>query len=465
MNGLMLFIVLSVNLFSAFLAGSGIRNLTQDVSLIIEAADTLAKLSGMFDRPTWHFLICLASAGVLQLAITAFWSLRSRAGGIMPLVIGLGASALSAWVSAAFLTLAGEEHLLRQQARLEAVAPARSALTSFSDSLRTTSVALQLVARQATELERVETTIGGTCPGNTDPGLGPRQRMRVRHAAVLATASAEADALAAEALQFDLDLQRANADDLAGVFARAVALSRSPRIASLRGTLAPIHTDLTEGWVDTGRTYTCPSPDFLATVDAALANLDSIVQIPTEMPVESAPSASDSSSLLSAAVIALIRGETPTSRLALYALGLASLIEMFQIGVIGMRERRLRALGLVPDGHDSFWEALPARGRKRQHLPTVLAALERYVWFDGKTDYFAMPVPSDAMARLPVSYFGMKLHHPSLRNFELDEIDPDWVESRNLGGRRFDLYALPKDLQRWRRVADRDMQAQMKVDG
>jgi hypothetical protein len=327
--------------------------------------------------------------------------------------------------------------------------------------MRATSQALQTAANKAIELENIETSVGGTCPGNTVASPGPRQRMRARHADVLSTASKNADTLASEALQLDFALQSANADELNVVFAKAVTLSRDPRISGLERDLTPIRSDLTTGWEDNGKTYTCPSPEFLTTIDAGIANLDQLTPISSDLPVESEPSTSDSSALLWASLVAVLMGGIPSSGTALGALGFASLVELFQIGMIGHRERKLRDLGLAPDKHDEFWAAGRGRGRKRKVLPEVLAALEKYRWFDGKTDIYAVPVlSSDVTARLPVSYFGLKLYHPSFRNFELEEIDPDWVASRNLQGHRFDLFEMPRKLQIWRRVADRDLHSE-----
>ena len=66
MSKLMLFIIVSVNIASAFMAGSGIRIVTQDASLVVDATQTMANMTGMFEPTTWHFAFSLAVAGLLH---------------------------------------------------------------------------------------------------------------------------------------------------------------------------------------------------------------------------------------------------------------------------------------------------------------------------------------------------------------------------------------------------------------
>lgn len=458
MNKLMLAMVLMVNLGSSYLAGSGIHDLTRNMDLMTNGAQTLTELTGWLNPSSWRFIVSMAIAATLQLAITVFWSLRARAGGLTLLVVAAFLSLSSAWLSATFVVLSGENLFLRQQSRMEAIAPARKVLSTFADQLHATSLGLQRAKTDAERLLKAEKETGGTCPGNRKSGPGPRLRMRDRHATMLTTAMTNASGLEQDALQLDIGLQQATSEELAAVFARAVTLSRTPQIEQLREALKPIRDDLTDGWKDGGKHYTCPSPDFLAVIDKAIANLDKLQPLPSDLPLERQPSTTDSGALLWASLQALITGKAPPSDLALRALTITAVIELFQISVIGMREKRLRMLGLTPDAHDTFWNSGTAQ-RKRPHLKPILTALDRYTWFDGKTTFFAMPVDADDAARLPLSYFGLKLYHPSLRNFELEEIDPDWVARRNLQGRTFNLYAFPRDLERWRRIAARDLSA------
>lgn len=459
MHKLFLFFVATVSMISAFLAGSGIRELTQATPQIIDGAASVAAMTGVFSPEDWHFILCLAFAGVLQLAIAVFWSLQARGGGLGALVLSFVFSTASAWVTAIFLVLPMEHALLAQQGRLQAVAPARQALDLFSTNVLSTAAGIRTASETADWLEDQEIQSGGTCAGSNTAGDGPRQRMRSRHAQALAAIAANAQGLADEALDLDIALQRAghgaNDQSLEQVFMQAVRLSRSPSIAQLRAAVAPIQRDLTVGWMDGGTLYTCPSPGFLAEIDAALSNLDSITAIPSELPVDTPPSTVDSARLIADSLVALVRGETPPSVTAIAALAAAIAVELVQIAMIRIREKQLRKCGLIQDGYDDFWSA--RRGRKRRHIRQLLEALDRLTWFDGRNRFYAMPVPAnDPDARMVLSYFGMKLAHRNLRDFEIDYIDPHWVAARNLHGSRFDLYELPKDLDRWRRIADRD---------
>ncbi|KGF69764.1 hypothetical protein LL06_08700 [Hoeflea sp. BAL378] len=400
-------------------------------------------------------------AGILQMAITLLWSLWWREGGLIVMIMAVALSLSSAWISAVFVVLAIEDATLQQNSRSAAIAPARTALGNFSASLRTASSAMQTAARDAAALKLREDTVGGTCPGNTEAGEGPRQRMRDRHAQAMAGASTIADALAAEALDVDFALQRATKEELPEVFGRAVRLSMDPRISALRTTLTQVGIELSDGWVDNGNPYTCPTPQFQVVVDVALSAL-AITPLATDLPRAAAPSTADSSALLVESLKSLLRGEAPPSRPALLAIGIAVLVELLQIGLISRREGRLRKLGVVPDANESFWRAGRPRKHQRAMMLKLLAALDRYTYFDGKVLVYAMPQGGGEDARRPVAYFDLKLYNPTLRAFELGDIDPDWVAQRELQNVRFDLYKLPAHVDAWRRVATRDLAASVR---
>ena len=459
MTKLTIFFVLIVNFLSGLFAGSGLFGLTRETPHLTEAADAIHRSLGLLSAEGWHFAMCLAATGLLQAGITIIWTNYFRHKGLTPFSIGLGFSFGSAWLTAAFVVLAGESILLQQQARQDAVAPARTALVQFSESLSRASVGLNRASERASELAETEREQGGTCPGSTLRGPGPRERMRDRHAAVLGDTAHQARALSEAALQLDIDLQlAASGADLQAVFQEAVRLSRSPVLEDLRRDLAPIRSDLTDGWEDGGHHYECPTPDFLQRVEDAITHLDGIMVVPTDVPIDTPPSTTDANRLIWSSLGALVQGTAPASDLALLAIFVAFLIELIQIGMLRRREVILRQRGLVEDGYETAWRGGKGRARQRPQLHAVTTALDRFTWYDGWEEYLAVPRDREAsIARVPIAFFGLKPAHRALRNFDLGRVDPDWVAARGLQGAYFDLYALPRDLNAWRRLADRDL--------
>ncbi len=458
-NKVLLLLIVAFNMVSAWLAGAGIATLSRDYPLVVTISETLAARTGLWDASTWQLAVCIAGAGLLQAIGNVYWTLLFRRQGfIVPGLIGGIVSGTSAWVSAVLLILNAEGATLAQQNRLEAVAPAREQLAAFSDTLSTTSSALANVAATAAELARVENLQGGTCDGSTATGDGPRTRMRNRHNVALASAADMADFLAQQAIAIDFRLQEAGREALSSVYADGVSLSRSRDMDMIRSVLEPIQRDLTVGWKDGDTDYTCPTPEFLVLVEDALGHLDAVKPLSTDLPNAREVGAADAGAMLVENTLELFSGAEVNDTVKT-ALVWGFAIEFLQILMIAFREGRMRGLGLSLGALDEFWMSAQGKGR-RPHLEHILAALDRYTWYDGEQEFFAAPRPSVPNARLPVDFFGLRLAHARLRHFDLGDIDPAWVEARGLEGAAFDLYSLPqRKIAKWRRAAERDLHA------
>ncbi len=456
----LLIVIVIVNIISAAFAGIGLARLTADLPISITIGEQLAAVTTILDPGTWHLAFCITIGAVIQALGNVSWVyVFQRRGLIIPAVVGAVVSLVSAWLSAVIILLNAEAAALAHENRLEAINPARENLALFVTSLTAASAGLADAAATADELARLEDEQGGTCPAETGAaatmtGDGPRMRMRDRHSQALDGVAASAATLADRFTELDFRLQQASPADLPDVYAQAVALSRSPELQQLRTALEPIRTDLTVGWNDRGNFYTCPTPDFLAKVEAALANLDAITPMSTTLPVDRQPGTGDATDLLLASLQAWLSGDPQPNVNALWSLFRALGIELLQVILIAWRENIRRRLGQGNDGYDTFWGA----GRPRAHIATVVAALDRYTWFDGEEEFYAAPTQPVPDAHLPVAFFDLKLMHRNLRHFDIESVDPAWVAARSLQGCTFNLYRLPdKQIARWRRIAERDL--------
>lgn len=454
--------IILVSIGSAYLAGNGIHEITRDLPLFKAMGVNFAGLVQVYPLPpeTWQLLLCLALAAFLQLLIAVFWTqaFRSRGLGLAPLAIGGTGSVVSALVSSAFLVLAAQGVVLRQQARITATDPLRQQLTAFADQMTQVAGAAQALAADAERLRHIEQTAGGTCPGDLRRGSGPLMRLRESHATLLASVAPEVGAAAAAALRLTIEVQQVPADEIASVFTQAVILSRGPALDQARAVTARIRSELSEGWVERGAFHTCPTPDFLGRVEAMEATIAAILPLDTAVPRERAPSVSDSLELVFGTLGRLWGGQ-PVDKAPLVAVGIAVMIEIFQIAAIRLRERRLAVQGNLPDRNDQFWRAKTRLSASERAFRKRLAAqLNASTWWDGARAFYVAPSPvSHPDQLMVVHFFNLKVIDPALRNFDLRSVDPDWVRGRPhlAEAPSFTLYSV-KGTDDWLRRTARD---------
>ena len=460
---------LAANAFSASLAAGGAMAALSRSNSIESFAEQISDALGVVTSE--QLLMAMAAfAGVgVQIVLVAAWRSYLRERDMLLLIIGLVLSTISAALSATTANYFANEHLIERNLLTQSTAPAVAALQDSSDRMRSAAASVRALAAEAEALRREETQSGGTCSDvPTEPGTGPRQRLRDRHADQLASLSRRLNAASGEMFDLAADIMMAEADETEALYRTALALTRSTEMQTLMAEFVALRTDVTDTFYDaqTEETYTCQTPSFAASIAMVEANLTLALEM--ELLDIRAPDAriADGFSLLLEDLWAWLTGESPDLPTAgRMTLAFIIAVEVIQVAMLITDFRQRRRSGQESDAWVRFnanYNTLsPAQAAQ---YALILSALDHLVLRSGGHAWLVLGEGSLApAAREAIFFFKLDSEDAArrgrIRSVPLSRLHPEWVDARGgmLEGTEFVLFRLPPGIDEWRHRAQRDV--------
>ncbi|NDR55378.1 hypothetical protein [Aliiruegeria sabulilitoris] len=459
-----------VNVLSAGLAAGGAWAVFSRIGTIVGFAEALSRNLGPVTGN--HLLIALSmvAGSVIQMLLVAAWRSFLREGDMLFLGIGLMMSLLSATMSATTTNFFTNEAMISRNLHAEATGPAVDALRNGSDAMRDAADAAQTLASQASTLNNTEDNFGGTCTDvTTDPGDGPRRRLRERHKAAFSDLSQRLNAISNAMYEYALDIMSADEAETEVLYRKALGLTRSSDVKAIATRLAELREDVTTTFFDAqnNKRYSCQTPDFAARI----ANVEAMLTNGLKMEIQDVrtPEAGVGHGflLLKDDVLNWITGERPDLPTAgRVTLLLTLIVEFLQVTMLVADFRQRRRSGRETDRWDRFhatYNKLTAV--EAQRYEQILTALDRLTLrSEGRLWLVHGEGALSGAARQTIDHFDLDSDRAfssgKTRTVPLARLVPEWVDARRdvLEGDSFTLYCLPRGIDHWRRRARRDVQ-------
>lgn len=408
---------------------------------------------------------------VVQIALAKTWLSVGSNGlskSVITAIIALAFSAASGFGAAASLTtmlgaIQIEDHQLRIQGE-QTTAP----LQQFAVEYAALAIDMRRLSATSQALSVRESTVGGTCDGDTPKKnvCGSRCRLRKRHAR-------ELEALSASAAEFrtasvTISNEMAVATDTEGqrtAYAKAAALNASDTKAEMQGNLSSIISDYEDEYEDGGKIRTCRDESFVSELNTVLATIESPPAIPSFAP--SAPRADFSDGATCVGVALGFTGDCKDPSIARLPLGMAGILEFGILFLLMKRGRRLFDMGAIPTASEEFNgyvepkvtpdKAASARKLVRSHATWSITIREKSGrWFTlGYRTWQGILVPVDGSIDARSDALDL-VHELGDLNYVCsvpmghDLLYPSWIQARAHllnGAENFELYAAPEDIE------------------
>ncbi len=453
-----------VSLLSASLAAGGVHAILGRSQSYMAALDTLGEALPLVSPALLSWLVALLLGGTLQLLLINGWRAAFRERILGQAFLGLVFSLASAFTSATTFVFLQREGELTANIRAQASAPVVEAMRAASANFRKVADQALDLARIAEALRRTEKESGGTCEGTpAQPGAGPRMRLRERHAATFNELASRFDALAQRMLRDSLGIAKMHPAEAQSLYNDTILFMQSGDVRALAGMLTDARRDLTEGFTDpeTGKRLTCATPDFAAAIAAMETHLAQTTNLaPVTIPARSAH-LGDSLSMILADLDAWWSAERQTSTFGRNALLLALLVEALQVLMLRMGHAHEARSGMIPPAEERFLEgSRPTGPRFRKLARRMVEVLDQQVTEDGGRQFLVTSAGALSQGeRDVIMYFDLRRRRGAYHDVPLGELMPEWLAARRdiLSGDRFDIYPLPRSIDKWRRLAWRDL--------